>query len=332
MASQVGADKRTLLRCLTMLEHGESVEDPAAVSPVRCWLLKLSEVWRQRRPAMALWAALLTGGAAVWFLRIKGEGVSVEASVVSVELRQTTALVSDSEEPFDTPIWLPEVLRKDPEGSTTEDRRLLWEFLRKCCGVENGGRNPDWFEADEVLCWLRGAYEAASEVESELVNLGGNPSLLGSIRCLALNHLGRMSEERVLGVETVAQLRSATGERLARGVGAAALRVLHRMRSSSGDREWLRARVLELLEDADCPPEQRVAALEVAVELDAGEVESIARKLVDPRRQAAERVSAFVALGRLGNGETLRWLRAQPLPVEALVLEARERAVLNLTK
>jgi hypothetical protein len=300
------------------------------MNSVSDWRAKLSEAWSGRRPGAALLAALVAGGAASWILRNEGEGISLERRAVSADRSGGVSLAVDSEDASGVSSWVREVLRRDANGATSEDRQLLWTFLRGCCGSENGEQSPQWFDADEALTWLRGATGVPSEVESGLTSLGGDLSLSEAIRCLALRHLGMWAEEQSLGVETVVKLRAVTGERLARGVGAAALRVLHRMRSSSGDRDWLRARVLELLEDGDCPLEQRVAALQVAVELDAAEVEPVARKLVAPGRQVVERVSAFLALGRLGNGETLQWLRMQPQPVEALVLEARERALLNL--
>jgi hypothetical protein len=294
------------------------------------WRAKLSEAWRGRGPGAALLAALLAGGAASWTFRNKGEGIPVEGWAVSVGRSGGASSPVESEDSTGTSSWVGEVLRRDANVSTSEDRQPVWMFLRECCGTENSGLNPEWFDADEALTWLRGAPGAASEIEAGLMSLAGNLSLSGSLRCLALRHLGIWAEEQPLGLETLVKLRAVTGERVVTGVGAAALQVLHRMRSSAVERDWLRARVLELLEDGDCPLEQRVAALQIAVELDVKEVEPVARRFVAPSRQVTERVSAFLALGRLGNGETLRWLRVQAPPVEALVLEARERALLNL--
>lgn len=266
----------------------------------------------------------------MWVLRDKGEEISSESWVVSAGRNDGVSVGGDLEDFPRHSSWVGEVLRRDVNGSTSQDRQLLWRFLRESCSAENGGRSPEWFDADEVLTWLRGAPGEAAEIEAGLMHLSLDQSLSGSLRCLALRHLGMWAEEHPLGEETVVQLRAATGARMESGVGAAALCVLHRMRPSSGNKDWLRARILELLEDGNCPPEQRVAAFQIAVELNAAEVEPVARKFVAPSRAVAERVSAFLALGRLGNRETLQWLRVQPLPIEVLVLEARERALLNL--
>jgi len=317
---------------LAILGHENVFEAPEAMNAESGWIAKLSEAWSRRRAGAPLFAALLAGGVAAWTVRDKGTGIPSEPREVFADQSGGVSIAVGSGESEGSPSWVGEVLRRDAKGATSEDRRLLWMFLRGCCGAETGGRSPEWFDADEALTWLRGAPGAAFEVESGLRSLGGDQSLSESLRCLALMHLGMLAEEQPLGLETVVQLRAATGERLARGVGAAALRVLHRMHSPTGDNEWLRARVLELIKDGSCPPEQRVEALQIATELDVKEVEPFVREIVDPSRQVAERASAFLALGRLGNGETLRWLRMQPQPVEALVLEARERALLNLTK
>ena len=281
---------------------------------------------------MALSAAMLVGGTALWFSRNSEERFFGGTGVVSGARGGSGARVWNQQELLEDPPCVAQLLRSEASNSTLEDRKLVWMFLRQECGAEGPGRSVDWFAADEAFTWLRGAEVAAPEIEAELMSLGGDQSLSEGLRCFALQHLGMWAEGHPLGARTVAQLRAATGEALAGGVGGLALRVLNRMKTSSAEEEWLRVRVSELLEAVDCPTEQRVAALQIAVELGAAEVEPFARKFVEPGRQVVERVNALLALGRLGNQETLRWLMSQPHPHEALVLEARERALLFLAK
>lgn len=303
------------------------------MSPERDGLKGIRELWQKRHPGVALFAAVLVGGAGVWCLREKGgrpsslerqleEVAPVGGAVVTVPVDV------DFEGQPGSAAWVWQILRGEAKDSTPEDREGVWAFLREGFGAAT--QNLNWFAADEALTWLRGAVAAASEIESGLMSLGGDRSLSESLRCFALQHLGIWAEEHRLGAEVVAQLRAATGEVQSGGVGGAALRVLNRIRTSPAEEAWLRTRVVELLENVDCSPEQRVAALQIAVELDAVAVEPVARKLVAPSRQVSERVNAFFALGRLGNEETLRWLSSQAQPAEALVLEAKERAIRNL--
>lgn len=268
----------------------------------------------------------------MWFLRSRGEQTLFETGEVSGAQGWGVAGARDQNDLPEGSTGVTQLLRSEANDSSLEDRRLVWMFLREGCGVETPGRSVDWFAADEALTWLREAVDAAPEIEVELMRLGGDRSLSEALRCFALQHLGMWAEGHPLGAGTLAQLRVAAEDALAGGVGGAALRILNRQRVLPAEEEWIRTRVLELLKAVDCSTEQRVAALQIAVELEAGEVESLARRLTEPGRQIAERVNAFLALGRLGNHETLRWLSAQPLPHEALVSEAREKALLALAK
>ena len=303
------------------------------MSPENDGQQKAGEPWWKRSAGLALIAALLVGGTATWLSRSRGERISFERGVASGPRGGGAAVLEvDLEEKPEISAWMGQVLRGEAKDSTVDDRRLVWMFLGKCSEVATPVQSVDWFGVDEALTWLRGAVDAAPEIEVGLTNLGCNRSGSESLRCFALQHLGMWAEEHPLGEKTVAQLRLATGEMLAGGVSGAALRILNRTRSRPAEGAWLRARVLELLENEDSPTEQRVAALQIAVELDAIEVEPVARRLAEPRQQVAERVGAFLALGRLGNEETLRWLNSQPQPVETLVLEAKERALLQLAR
>jgi hypothetical protein len=303
------------------------------MNPERDGLKEFRELWRKRHPKVALFAALLVGGSGAWCLREKaGRTSSLRGQLWEVEPVGGAVVVepvaAELEGQPGRAAGVGQILRSEANDATPEDREGVWAFLRESFGAAT--ESPDWFVVDEALTWLRGAVAAAPEIEAGLMSLGGDRSLSESLRCFALQHLGMWAEEHRLDAGVVAQLRAATGELQAGGVGGAALRVLNRMRASPADEAWLRARVVELVENVDCSPEQRVAALQIAVELDAVSVEPIARKLVEPSRQVSERVNAFLALGRLGNAETLRWISSQTRPVEALVLEARERAVRNL--
>jgi hypothetical protein len=286
--------------------------------------------WR-RHPGAALLAALFVGGSAALFLRSRG-GISVEKVGDLPERNLAVSLEGAWEETGGLSARVGQVLRAEADGSTAKDRRLVWGYLRECGEASDPGRGVDWFGVDEALSWLRGASEAGVEIEAELTGLGLDGTLCESLRCFALEHLGMWAELHPLGAATVEQLRAVTDKSLVGGVGAAALRILNRIRSQPSDAEWLRARILGLLERTECHPEQRVAALQIAVELEATEVEPAARKLSEPTWQVAERVNAFLALGRLGNHETLHWLGSQPKPAETLVLEARKQAIVELAK
>lgn len=295
--------------------------------------LKAGKSWR-RHPVVALLVALFVGGSAALVLRNRG-GISVEKVGDSPGRNMPVASDGGWEELGGLSARVEQILRAEAAASTGEDRRLVWEYLRACGEAPDPGRGVDWFGVDEALSWVRGASEAPAEIEAELTSLGRDGMLCESLRCFALQHLGMWAEEHPLGAVTVEQLRAVTDEAdeaLVGGVGAAALRVLNRIRSQPSDAQWLRVRVLGLLEKMQCHPEQRVAALQIAVELEATEVEPAARKLSEPNRQVAERVNAFLALGRLGNRETLRWLGSQPRPAETLVLEARAQAMVELAK
>jgi hypothetical protein len=188
----------------------------------------------------------------------------------------------------------------------------------------------DWFGIDEALTWLRGAGVAPEEIESGLMHLGENPLLSEMLRCLALQHLGAWAEEHQTGVAVAEGLRALAADFQSGTVGCAALRVLLRIRSEPGDSLWVRNMALDWMEREDCIPERRLAAIEVAVDLHVPEAEPNARKLVAPARLVAERVGGFLALGELGNGKTLQWILAQPVPTEVLVAEARNIALTKL--
>ncbi len=313
-------------------KESEPPESPAPMKHAQDGPAEWMEIWRRRRPGLALLVALLVGGTAAGFLRYRGQRFFSEMGGVS---SAQVGVVEDggaSEGQLEGANVVAELLRSEANDSSIEERRQVWTFLRECCGENTPGRSVDWVAVDEALTWLRGAVDAAPEIEAELMRLGGNRSLPETLRVFALQHLGMWAEGHPLGAETLAQLRAATGELAAGGAGGAALRILNRLRVLSEDEEWLRGRVCELLAAVDCSTEQRVAALQVAVELEAAEVEPLARKLAEPGRQVAERVNAFLALGRLGDHETLRWLGSQPPPRESLVLEAKQRALRCLAK
>jgi hypothetical protein len=277
---------------------------------------------------------MFVGGTTAWFLQHRGVRFFSEADGVRLS-RSGGAGVGEGgdQEPFlRHPSGVAELLRGEAKDSSMADRRQVWTFLREYCGGETPNSSVDWIAVDEALTWLRGAVEAAPEIEAELAGLGGDRTLPEALRCFALQHLGMWGEEHPLGADALAQLRAAAGECAAGGVGGAALRILNRLKVLPEDEEWLRGRVLEVLAVVDCSTEQRVAALQIAGELEVAEAEPLARRYAEPGRQVAERVNAFLALGRLGDRETLRWLGSQSLPHESLVLEARERALRNLAK
>ena len=291
----------------------------------------LGEGWQWRNVGGALGTALLVGAVVVGNLHRKKPGMAergTEQRADRTHLLQMESMdAAPTVEPSD---WIVQILRSDAEISTREERARVWSFLEKCCTNVSRPEEGDWFEIDEALFWLRGAKQVPTEVEAGLIEIGSNPVLSQTLRCFVLQHLGDWAEEHPMSRTTIEKLRAVASGMDARGAGSVALRVLNRCRSLRGDEEWLGAKVTGLLGNEDASTEQRVAALQIAVELGVTMVEPLARKFVASGRQVGERVNAFFALGRLGNHETLRWISAQPPPTEALVQEARERAIQSL--
>lgn len=223
-----------------------------------------------------------------------------------------------------------QILRTEPGDSTVEDRGVVWSFLFETGQSKSGDDSVNWLEVDEALTWIRGASVAVPEIEFGLLGIARDPSLLETSRCLALQHLGIWAEKRSLTHDSVEKLRAIAEDFRFAGTASAALRVLNRLRSTPEEDRWLRDRIPGLLGGADCSAGQRVAALQIAVELGVAEVEADVRRLTGPGRQLVERVNAFVALASLGDRDTLRWILSQPEPTEILVREARQSALNTL--
>jgi hypothetical protein len=288
---------------------------------------------RHRSFGVALCAGMLVGGGGLWVLRQRTElPVEHTRGGPAGSLGGHAGEGIEVDDPFVFSGLPGQVLRTRATDSTAEDRRVIWQFLRENFGSESGSRDVNWFEADEALTWLRGASLAPLEVEAGLIELAADNSLLEPLRCFALNHLGIWAESHEVGFSTLERLRSLVEGRQTGATSTAALRVLNRVSSSPQGADWLRDRVVRLVGIDICPSDQRVAALQIAVELGAVEVEPFARRLVDPSRHQAERVNAFLAMGHLGNHDTLRWIEAQPEPLEILVKEARQSALRSLAE
>ncbi len=278
----------------------------------------------------ALVAALIAGGVGLGIVREAAVAPCREEGAEKPVPDRGGIAVRGEEVDIEFPDLVLQVLRTDANESSEGDRRVIWDYLGESCRVE-GRRGVNWLEVDEALTWLRGALATAPELEGMFLQTASDTGLLEPLRCFALHHLGAWAERRCVEVSTVIQLRSLAESSQSGAVGAAALRVLNALRSSSDENQWLRGRILQLLNaKATGPSEQRVVALQIAVELEAGEVEPFARELVSPSCQQAERVAAFLALGHLGDRETLRWIKSQPEPFEAIVKDAKGIATSRL--
>lgn len=224
-----------------------------------------------------------------------------------------------------------QILRADANDSTPEDRGIIWQFLRETCVERRRVAGVNWMEVDEALTWLRCASPAAPETEEALLEIASDDTLLEPLRCFALHHLGVLADTQRVESSTLVRLRSLAEAPEGGATGSAALRVLNRLCSSPCEFEWLRRRVLQVLDEETVgPAESRVVALQIAIELGAREIEPHARRLVSAGRQHAERVAAFHALAQLGNRETLLWIHSQPEPFEVLVKDARQTAISRL--
>jgi hypothetical protein len=290
--------------------------------------LRFFELRKRESFGLALLAALLAGGGGFWVLRSKTIVVPAKSDGAGLIVAGDHASGSgESDETTPVSDLLRQILRTDARDSSIEDREVIWRLLKENYRAQSGAESVNWFEVDESLAWLRGARAEDPEIESGLIGIAADKSLLEQARCFALQHLGIWAEQNAVGATTVQQLRALAEDMQCRPVASAALRVLTRLRASSEDTQWLRDKIVRLLETSDCPSVQSVAALHIAVELGAAEVEPFARRLTAPGCQQAQRVNAFLALGCLGTRDTLRWIQSQPEPVEILVKEARQTAL-----
>ncbi len=280
---------------------------------------------------LALGTALIAGGVGLGILREAGVVTRPEVGEVQMAAERAGPVVPDEDVFVETPDLVWQVLRTDANQSTVEDRRVIWNFLRQSCRAEERRVGVNWMEVDEALTWLRSAEATVPELEGTLLQTASDSALLEPLRCFALHHLGVWAQRHSVEFSTVMQLRWLTEFSQSGAVVSAALRVLNELRSSPDEEEWLRMRILQLLDEkAGGSSEQRVVALQIAVELGAGEAEPFARGLALTSRQPAERVAAFLALGHLGDWETLRWINSQAEPFETLVKDAKRVATMRL--
>ncbi len=228
------------------------------------------------------------------------------------------------------PEWILQMLRSDARDASFADRGRVWMFVCECGAKLSSNHAVDWLEIDEALFWLRGATHVPEEIETGLMRIGAATDAAESLRCFALQHLGIWSGENRMSETTLAQLRVVACDTGAGCAGALALHVLNLRRSSRADDEWLFSKIADVLSNEGSCLEQREAAFQIAVDLGASEMEPLIRKFAAVGRHVSEQVSAYFALGRLGNAQTLRWIGNNPVPDSALLQEARERALNSL--
>jgi hypothetical protein len=285
---------------------------------------------RRRDLCFALGASLVVGAMAAAGLH-KNVRVNLKLSdQMSVVAHVTKVLDGSEAETPEPPDWILQMLRSDAREATFADRRRVWMFVSECGAKSSPNPTVNWLGIDEALFWLRGATQVPDEIETGLMRIGAAMDASESLRCFALQHLGVWSEENPMSETTIAQLRVVACDTSAGGAGALALQVLNLRRTSRSDEEWLVSKIAGLLAGNGSSLEQSVAALQIAVDLGAAELEPLARKFAPVGRHVFEQVSAYFALGRLGNTHTLKWIEDHPLSDNALVKEARELAVKSL--
>lgn len=248
----------------------------------------------------------------------------------------SASLPSSSEQVEIRPTYLPsalaEVTRIDSRGSTPEDRRLVWNYLNQV-GVDPSEKEADWLMgADEAMSWLRGAVDASSELESELVQLVLNPQRPLTLREYAIQHLGSWAEERQAGAGVLEAFKALAGASPASRLSAVALAALFRSQFAQQQKEWLSRTAYELVANTDADSFVRCTALDVLGGIGHPAAEPLARQILRQSDTASGRACALQTLGRVGDASTYEWLEAQAEETEPIAAAARKQALQNMRR
>lgn len=226
-----------------------------------------------------------------------------------------------------TPKEIAETLRTDPRGTQEEDRSRVWLFLKEAEGWKTENETEWLLGADEALSWLRGATQAAAEIEKDLCSLVLAQNLPSSLREYALQHLGLWAEEHASGVGVLETLKQAFLSEKTSALAGIALAGLYRSRFSTQEAAWIQTSSLALASSTTANPRARTAALQILAQSGVREAEPIARALLSKGATIDEKISALGVLGSIGNAETLGWLTSFAKDPEPLTATAHQQAL-----
>lgn len=293
--------------------------------------------WNQHRRKYALPVACLSGFL-VWFaaaqrrdVRPTGARAALQASLAGRE-EVAAPQKTPVEEAFqqNPPPAIAETLRTDPRGTQAEDRAPVWAFLQRLEGLVSGKEGEWLLGADEALSWLRGAEQAASEVENKLVGLALEQKLPPAFREYVLQHLGLWAEEHAAGSQVVAALKTVSQAEAASPLSGIALAALFRSGFATQEKAWIQKQGLYLASSRDAHPLSRSLALEVLGQSKVAEAEPLARALLKSAATVQEKIGALQVLRWVGTAETLAWLGAFSPENEPLTAAAQRQTLQTL--
>jgi hypothetical protein len=229
-----------------------------------------------------------------------------------------------------TPAVVAEVLRRAPLYATSEERTLVWGFLRDASQWSAEGEALWLVGADEALSWLRGATQSGDEVETGLVELVQSRRIPAALRDFALQHLGIWAEEHAAGQDVLRALQTLVTAESASPLAGHALQALCRSCFAPDAVLWIRNAALQLATNPNAHPQSKIAAIEAAGHCGFEEVEQPARELLTHAQTVNERVTALQVLGWVGSRGTLEWLKPQPVFTEILTAAAQKQALRTL--
>lgn len=296
--------------------------------------------WFRNRKKCALPVACFTGFL-VWLTGARRKEASfagggthefLKRPVRDREVVASTAKQPEEEPSHDrAPKEVAEILRTDPRGTQREDRAPVWAFLQRLEGLIPG-KEGEWFlGADEALSWLRGADQAASEIENGLIGLALEEKLPSSLREYALQHLGVWAEEHSPSCVVKETLKNVSLAEEASPLSGIALSAL--FRSSFGPQEtaWIHHHGLHLAASRLTHPLSRSIALQILGQSRAAGAEPIARALFQEATSSVrEKIEALQVLRWVGTRETLEWLSSFSEASELLTATAQRQTLETL--
>jgi len=294
--------------------------------------------WNQHRRKAALPVACFTG-VLVWFAAARRGNLPSNRAGTPLQhianAHETSAELQKNPEQevlqSQAPREIAETLRTDPRGTQPEDRAPVWSFLQKPEGLVFGKEGEWLLGADEALNWLRGAEQAAAEVEDGLVGLALEQKLPSALREHALQHLGLWAEEHPAGPRVADALKTVSMAEASSPLSGIALAALFRSGFASQEKAWIQKQGLHLATSKEAHPLSRSLALQILGQSKAAEAEPIARSLFKGAATVQEKIGALQVLRWVGTAETLAWLGVVSEETEPLTAAA-QRQTLQILK
>ncbi len=227
---------------------------------------------------------------------------------------------------------LGEIMRRDPRGSSEEERLALWTFLETAQEADRA-RNSAWIlGVDQTLAWLRGATQGGPEIETGLIRLIGNEQLSMQLRELALSHLGIWSEEHPVSGTVLETLKRIAQTRPFSRLSGLALTALTKGQFAGQESGWIASIAIQILSETSAAP-ARITALQLIAQVPhshTAQAKALAQRLLAGPSTTAERIGALQLLGQIGDQKTLAWLLQSPEESDPLAADTRKSAVENL--